>query len=61
MAAGENWSDFVEYANEQGRAGIENLIAIPGSVGAAPVSNIGAYGVEIGNRVAWVEGYDLQT
>ena len=40
VAAGENWSEFVEYANGQGRAGIENLIAIPGNVGTAPVSNI---------------------
>jgi UDP-N-acetylmuramate dehydrogenase len=40
VAAGEDWSKFVEYANAQGRAGLENLIAIPGKVGTAPVSNI---------------------
>jgi UDP-N-acetylmuramate dehydrogenase len=51
----------VQYANTQGRAGIENLIAIPGQVGTAPVSNIGAYGMEAGHRVARVEGYDLTT
>ncbi|MDD2536896.1 MAG: UDP-N-acetylmuramate dehydrogenase [Candidatus Absconditabacteria bacterium] len=58
--AGEDWSGFVEYCNRKGRAGIENLIAIPGQVGTAPVSNIGAYGMEIGERVVWVEGYDLE-
>jgi UDP-N-acetylmuramate dehydrogenase len=60
-SAGEDWSTFVNYANAQGRAGLENLIAIPGNVGTAPVSNIGAYGMEVGNRIARVEGYDLQT
>ena len=38
--AGEDWSEFVEYCNEREWAGIENLIAIPGTVGTAPVSNI---------------------
>ncbi|MDR0859575.1 MAG: UDP-N-acetylmuramate dehydrogenase [Candidatus Peribacteria bacterium] len=59
--AGEDWSDFVTFCNEQNRAGIENLIAIPGNVGTAPFSNIGAYGVEVGKVVERVEGYDLTT
>jgi UDP-N-acetylmuramate dehydrogenase len=61
VAAGENRPDFVEYANQHGRAGIENLVAIPGNVGTAPLSNIGAYGREVGDFVVQVEGYDLST
>ncbi len=60
--AGENWDNFVRYTvEEKGLNGLENLSAIPGTVGAAPVQNIGAYGVEAKNTIEWVEVYNLTT
>jgi UDP-N-acetylmuramate dehydrogenase len=61
VGAGEVWDEFVQYAVDFGLGGIENLSLIPGSVGAAPVQNIGAYGQEVGNVVARVKGFDLET
>lgn len=59
VGAGEVWDEFVHYAVDYGLGGIENLSLIPGSVGAAPVQNIGAYGQEVGNVVEKVKGFDL--
>jgi UDP-N-acetylmuramate dehydrogenase len=62
VGAGENWDDFVKYTVEdRGLYGLENLSAIPGTVGASPVQNIGAYGVEARSTIEWVEVYDLAT
>ena len=59
--AGENWHAFVLWTLAQGYAGLENLALIPGTVGAAPVQNIGAYGVEIKDYLQYVVAYDLTT
>ena len=60
-AAGENWHELVLWTLEQGLAGLENLSLIPGSVGAAPIQNIGAYGVEAGELIESVTVYDMET
>ncbi|MFC4486759.1 UDP-N-acetylmuramate dehydrogenase [Tepidiphilus baoligensis] len=60
-AGGEPWDGFVRWCVTQGWGGLENLAAIPGSVGAVPVQNVGAYGLEVGERIAWVEGVDRDT
>ena len=58
--AGENWNDFVHWSLGKGFSGLENLILIPGSVGAAPIQNIGAYGVEVREFVETVQAFDRQ-
>jgi len=61
VQAGENWSDFVIHAAKSGWAGIESLAGIPGTVGAAPVQNIGAYGQELSLTFHQLEFLDYQT
>jgi UDP-N-acetylmuramate dehydrogenase len=58
VEAGENWNDFVRWSLGRGYAGLENLVLIPGTVGAAPIQNIGAYGTEVREFIAAVEAWD---
>ncbi len=61
VQAGENWDAFVAFTVEQGLSGVEALSGIPGTVGAAPVQNIGAYGQEVADTITRVEFLDYAT
>lgn len=59
--AAEDWDTFVAFCVSKGFAGLENLSLIPGSVGASPVQNIGAYGTEVRDRILRVNAADIRT
>ncbi len=59
-ASGENWHALVMWSLAQGYAGLENLALIPGTAGAAPIQNIGAYGVELKDRLIRLAAWDFQ-
>jgi len=61
IGAGENWDEFVASTVDRGFAGMETLSGIPGTVGAAPIQNIGAYGHEVGEFITRVRTYDRQS
>ncbi len=61
IGAGENWDDFVALTIERGFAGLETLSGIPGTVGAAPIQNIGAYGHDVSEFITRVRTFDRQT
>ena len=60
VGAGEIWDEFVRYCVDAQLGGVENLSLIPGTVGAAPVQNIGAYGQEVRSVIETVKAFDLQ-
>jgi UDP-N-acetylmuramate dehydrogenase len=59
ISAGENWHSLVQWSLSQGYYGLENLALIPGTVGAAPIQNIGAYGVELSSFVRSVQAFSV--
>ncbi len=61
LGAGENWHETVLFTLDGGLSGLENLALIPGQVGAAPMQNIGAYGVELAESLLRVKGVELQS
>ena len=61
VAAGETWDDFVAHATAQGWAGIECLSGIPGTTGATPIQNVGAYGQDVSETIVRVEALDRTT
>ena len=60
VQAGEHWNDFVQWSLAEGFGGLENLVLIPGAVGAAPIQNIGAYGTEVREFIVEVEAWDRE-
>ena len=61
VGAGKNWDDFVLWSLDNGYSGLENLSGIPGSIGAAPIQNIGAYGSEVSDFIDEVICFDMES